>query len=106
MKRFLIAGAAAFGTTIALAQAPGPEPIKPKCEEPGPYPGRAGMQNDQKRNTFLKALETYKTCMTSFVEERKSVIKQNETAARAAIEEFNARMRKLNEEQEKAKEEK
>jgi len=38
------------------------------------------------------------------VEERKAVIKANETAARQAIEDFNVRMKKYQEEQEKAKE--
>jgi hypothetical protein len=77
---------------------------KPKCEDPGAYPGRVGMQTEDRRNKFLKSIETYKTCMMNFVEERKAVIKANETSARQAIEDFNVKMKKYQEEQEKAKE--
>ena len=80
------------------------EAPKPKCEDPGAFPGRVGMQTEDRRNKFLKAIETYKTCMLNFVEERKAVIKANENAARGAIEEFNTRMKRYAEEQEKAKE--
>ncbi|HUR59996.1 MAG TPA: hypothetical protein VM029_19900 [Opitutaceae bacterium] len=77
---------------------------KPRCEDPGAFPGRVGMQTEDRRNKFLKGIETYKTCMMNFVEERKAVIKANETAARSAIEDFNTRMKRYNEEQEKARE--
>jgi hypothetical protein len=96
---------------VLLAQAAAPEAPKvaveapqPKCEDPGAFPGRVGMQTEDRRNKFIKGVETYKTCMMAFVEERKAVIKANETAARAAIDEFNARMKRYAEEQEKAKE--
>ena len=77
---------------------------KHTCQDAGAFPGRVGMQTEDRRNRFLKAIETYKTCMLNFVEERKAVIKANETAARAAIEEFNATMKRYADEQEKAKE--
>ena len=80
------------------------EAPKPKCEDPGAYPGRVGMQTEDRRNKFLKGIETYKTCMMNFVEERKAVIKANETSARQAIEDFNVRMKKYQDEQEKARE--
>jgi hypothetical protein len=80
------------------------EQPKAKCEDPGAYPGRVGMQTEERRNKFIKAVDTYKTCMMNFVEERKAVIKANETAARAGIEQFNATMKRLGEEQEKARE--
>jgi hypothetical protein len=62
------------------------------------------MQTEDRRNRFVKSVENYKACMLAFVEERKAVIKANETAARAAIESFNVRMKQLNDEQEKARE--
>jgi len=77
---------------------------KPKCEDPGAYPGRVGMQTEDRRNKFLKGIETYKTCMMNFVEERKAVIKANETSARKAIDDFNSKMKQLQEEQEKSRE--
>jgi len=96
------------------SQAPGSaapkiEPVivdtpKPKCEDPPSYPGRVGMQTEDRRNRFVGAVDAYKNCMLAFVEERKAVIKANETAARGAIESFNVRMKQLNEEQEKARE--
>src|SRR5437762_9773363 len=77
---------------------------KHKCEDAGTFPGRVGMQTEDRRNKFLKGIETYKTCMLNFVEERKAVIKANETSARQAIEDFNVRMKKYQDEQEKARE--
>jgi len=106
MKRFIVAALLSLFAAGAFAQAAAPvaDAPKPKCEDPGAFPGRVGMQTEDRRNKFLKAVETYRTCMLNYVEERKAVIKANEVAARGAIEEFNARMKKLNEEQEKARE--
>jgi hypothetical protein len=92
------------GTAAAVSAAISVEQPKPKCEDPGAFPGRVGMQTEDRRNKFIRALESYKTCMMGFVEERKAVIKANETAARGAIDEFNAKMKKYQEEQEKARE--
>ena len=111
MKRFILAAAlAGAATAFAQAPAPSPEPTisvessKPKCEDPPVYPGRLGMQTEDRRKRFAKAVESYKTCMLAFVEERKAAIKANETAARGAIDSFNAWMKQLNEEQERARE--
>jgi hypothetical protein len=106
MKRFVFTFLLSFFAAAAFAQAPA-APVdapKPKCEDPGAYPGRVGMQTEDRRNKFLKGIETYKTCMMNFVGERKAVIKANETAARQAIDDFNAKMKSYQEEQEKAKE--
>jgi hypothetical protein len=111
MKRFILAAALAAVVPAAFAQAPAAAPSaapadapKPKCEDPGPYPSRGVMRDVGRREAFLKAIDAYKTCMLNFVEERKAVIRVNETAARTAIESFNARMKSYNDEQEKAKE--
>jgi hypothetical protein len=107
MKRSILTFLLSLFAAAAFAQAPA-APVtdapKPKCEDPGAFPGRVGMQTEDRRNKFLKGVETYRTCMLNFVEERKAVIKTNEVAARQAIEDFNARMKKLNEEQEKSRE--
>ena len=107
MKRSILTFLLSLFAAAAFAQAPA-APVtdapKPKCEDPGAFPGRVGMQTEDRRNKFLKGVETYRTCMLNFVEERKAVIKANETAARAAIESFNTRMKQLNDEQEKARE--
>ena len=90
-------------TATATAVHAAVEAPKPTCEDPGAFPGRVGMQTEDRRNKFIKGVETYKTCMMNFVEERKAVIKANETAARAAIDDFNARKKKYADEQEKSK---
>ena len=106
MKRTVAALAFAIALPAA-AQTPPAAPVvdapKPKCEEPPPFPGRVGMQMEDRRRRFERGLEAYKTCVLAFVEERKAIIKANEAAARGAIEEFNARMKKYNEEQEEAR---
>jgi len=128
MKRFLLAVAAAFAATGAFAQmqyqtpqperkieapstsSPGAsaspaaakvsvETPKPKCEDPGAFPGRVGMQTEDRRNRFVKAVETYRNCMVAFVEERKAVVDANQAAARQAIDDLNARIKKINDEQ-------
>jgi len=108
MKRFVLLPAS-LATVAAFAQAPAPAAPaatvatpKPACKDPGAYPGRVGMLNEKRRDAFLKAFEEYKTCMLGFIEERKATITANEAAARAAIEDYNATMKKYNEEQEKA----
>ena len=107
MKRFALLVALAIAAPAAFAQAPAAAPVdapKPKCEDPGPYPGRGVMREDGRRERFLKAVDAYKTCMLNFVDERKAIIRANESAARTAIEAFNARMKSYNDEQEKGKE--
>jgi hypothetical protein len=87
------------GAPSSAAPAVTVETPKPKCEDPGDYPGRLAMQTESRRKSFIKAIETYKTCMMNFVEERKATIKANETAARTAIDTYNARMKYYNDEQ-------
>ena len=128
MKRSLFAAALALAAPIVMAQgmqyqAPAPErkieapaapassspaaavsSVKvdmpaPKCEDPGPYPGRVGMQTDDRRNRYIKGVESYRNCMVAFVEERKAVVEANQTAAKKAIDDLNARIKKINDEQ-------
>ncbi len=104
MKRLALLAALAIAAPAALAQAPAAAPVdapKPKCEDPGPYPGRIAMRDTARRGRFLKSIEVYKTCMLNFVDERKAVIRANEVAARTAIEDYNAKMKHYNDEQEK-----
>jgi hypothetical protein len=101
MKRLILAAAALTAVT-AFAQAPAKPSVdipKPKCEDPGAYPGRVGMQTEDRRNRFVKAVEAYRNCMVAFVEERKAVVEANQSAAKQAVEDLNARVKKINEEQ-------
>ena len=98
----LILAAAALSAATAFAQAPAKPTVdvpKPKCEDPGPYPGRVGMQTEDRRNRFVKAVEGYRNCMVAFVEERRAVVEANQAAAKQAVEDLNARVKKINEEQ-------
>ena len=128
MKRFFILAALAVGAPLAVAQvqyqspqpdrkiettpkadAPKAQPAaapaasvdipKHKCEDPGPYPGRVGMQTEDRRARFIKGVENYRNCMVAFVEQRKATVEANQTAAKAAIDELNARIKKINDEQ-------
>ncbi|MGE5617250.1 MAG: hypothetical protein ACM3X5_10070 [Bacillota bacterium] len=63
MRHFILAASLAIVAMPALAQdmpkvAP-VEPPKHKCEDPGEYPGRAGMLNDDRRKRFERNLEQY-----------------------------------------------
>ena len=110
MRYLPIAAAIALAAPLAYAQGSAEAPKtmtvespKPKCEDPGEYPGRIAMQTESRRKSFLKGIETYKTCMMNFVEERKALIKANEMAARTAIDDYNAKVKHYNDEQEKEK---
>ena len=106
MKRFVsLAAACCFGAaTGAFAQqpaAPAAAPVvnvpPPKCEPKPEWPGR--LATDSRRKLFDRELKQYKDCMNAYLEERKAALKANEVAANAAIEEHNAVMKKITEDQ-------
>ncbi|MBK8321879.1 MAG: hypothetical protein IPL06_03905 [Betaproteobacteria bacterium] len=110
MKHAVLALACAFAASAALAQAPAAAPAapavetpKPKCDPVPEYPGRLAMSVESKRKVFERDMKNYETCMKAFLEERKAVIKANENGANAAIEGYNAVMKKIREEQEAAR---
>jgi hypothetical protein len=86
-------------TSVSAVAKPTVETPKPKCEDPGAYPGRVGMQTEDRRNRFIKSVETYRNCMVAFVEERRAVVEANQSAAKQAVEDLNARIKKINDEQ-------
>jgi hypothetical protein len=98
MKRVLLA-ATLMAATTAFAQQPGPEIPKPKCEPKPVYPGPRMRDEPSTMRNFKRDHDKYKECMTGYLEERKAAMKANEVAANAAIEEFNATMKALNEAQ-------
>lgn len=97
----LLAVLATAATTVAVAQAPAPAKapeIPPaKCEPKPEFPGR--LASDTRRKLFDREMKAYKDCMQVYLDERKAAIKANEVAANAAIEEHNAVMKKIQEEQ-------
>lgn len=110
MKHAVLALACAFAASSVWAQAPAAAPAvpavetpKPKCDPVPEYPGRLAMSVESKRKGFERDMKNYETCMKAFLEERKAVIKANENGANAAIEGYNAVMKKIREEQEAAR---
>jgi opacity protein-like surface antigen len=96
MKRLLIAAALAASTAAYAQQAEVP---KPKCDPKPRVPGERMREDAMAMRTFKREHDTYKKCMTDYLEERKVAIKANEAAANAAVDEFNATMKALNDAQ-------
>ena len=95
MKRLTLAAALLLGAASTLSVAQTPDVPKLKCEPKPELPGARMMEEVSVRKRFQADLEIYKKCMTAYLDERKAVIKANETAANAAIEEYNATMKAL-----------
>lgn len=111
-KRTVAALALALGASAALAQdpatpaAPAVPVIAPaKCEPKPVYPGVQAIQDDRKREKFQKELKGYQDCIKAYVAERKAVVEASNAAIRAAVEEHNALMTKVREDQEAVKKE-
>ena len=101
MKRITLAAILLAFATAPLAQV-GDVP-KPKCEPKPDYPGRLAMQVDSRRRVFERDVKAYKECMTAYLEDRKAASTANLTAGNAAVEEFNATMKKINADMEAAR---
>lgn len=104
MKRLLplVAACCIGAASTAIAQTPtnAPSPVSvapPKCEPKPEWPGR--LATDSRRKLFDRELKIYKDCMNAYLEERKAHLKAHEVAANAAIEEHNAVMKKITEDQ-------
>ena len=103
MKRLTLAAALILGaaSTASFAQAPSDVP-KFKCDPKPTLPGSRMMEEPQVRKRFQADLDKYKECMTKYLDERKASIKANEGAANEAINEYNATMKTLNDQQKAA----
>lgn len=99
MKRFTLAIALAIASGVAPALAQKVEVPKPQCEPKPEYPGRLAMQSDSRRRVFDREFKKYSECMKGYIEERKAAIKSHEDAASAAVDEYNAVAKKIQEEQ-------
>jgi len=94
MKRTLLTALLLAAATTPFAQ-PMDVP-KPNCEPTPEYPGRLAMQSDTRRKSFERELATYKECMDKYLADRKASLKANEESANAAINDYNAVMKKIN----------
>ena len=100
----LLAACCVGVATSAIAQQPAaPAPAAavsipgPKCEPKPEWPGR--LATDSRKKLFDREMKMYKDCMNAYLEERKVHLKAHEQAANAAIEEHNAVMKKVTEDQ-------
>jgi hypothetical protein len=106
MKRITVAAAIALCFAIPAVHAADPAPANvaaAKCEPKPEYPGRLALQSDTRANAFRKELDTYKNCVNAYLADRKAAIKANEDASNAAINDYNAVMKKINDAQTAAK---
>jgi hypothetical protein len=104
MKRIFLAAAllacasAPFAQTAEAPKVPAVEVPKPKCGTQPQYPtSKVELQGESRRRAFERDLKTYQECMMTFIEERKAIMKANQEAATAAVEEFNGFVKKVNE---------
>jgi len=81
-------------TTLAFGQVPTDVP-KPKCDPKPQLPSARMMEEPSVAKRFKGEVDGYKKCVTTYLDERKAIIKANETAANAAIEEYNGAMKAL-----------
>ena len=96
MKHVLLATALLAACATASAQQPVEVP-KAKCEPVPVMPSRTMMNDKMVRRTFDNDLKVYKECMTAYLDLRKATIAANTEAANAAINDYNAVMKKLSE---------
>ena len=88
--------ASAFATT-ALAQQPAPAasatPPAHNCVKPE-YPGK--HMSEAQRRSFMRSLDTYKTCIQKFSGEQEIISKAAHAAYASAIKEYNDHIAELN----------
>lgn len=104
-----LAVALALGVTAALAQAPAaavaPQIPAARCEPKPVYPGMKALADDRKRETFQMELKNFQDCVKAYVAERKAFVEATNAAIRATVEEHNAVMNAIREQQDAAKKE-
>ena len=95
MKRIFLGAALLLAAGAVAAQSSEVPPHK--CLQKPKRPGARMLEEASVRRNFERDVKEYRECMTSYVEERKAAMKANEVAANAAIEEYNATVKALNE---------
>ena len=88
---------ASFLNASAIAQQPAlPAPVMPplhNCVKPE-YPGK--HMSEAQRRTFMRSLDTYKTCIQKFAGEQEVISKAAHAAYSSAIKEYNDHIAELN----------
>lgn len=97
--RLALIVAAAAASTALCAQAPAPaDAPKPKCESPGDYPSK--LSSDAQRRMWGKSRDAYLECMKKFITEQQTASDPHIKAANAAIADYNAAIKRFNEQME------
>jgi hypothetical protein len=84
-----------FAQTPAAATADMP---KPKCEAPGDYPSK--LSSDNQRRMWGKSRDNYLECMKKFISEQQAAAEPHIKAGNAAIADYNAAIKRFNEQME------
>jgi hypothetical protein len=74
---------------------------KPNCMAPEDFPG--SLSSDRQRQQWQKEYTAYSDCMKKFINEQKALAEPYLKAYNSAIDEYNAKIKVLNEQIEKAK---
>ena len=91
LAALLLAGASA----AALAHQPATDIPKHRCEPKPVLPGSRMMEDASVRKRFQRDVETYKSCMKSYADDRAAAAKAQTDAGNAAITEYNDTMKAL-----------
>ena len=102
MKRIALTVALAGLAGAAFAQKPTDVPPH-SCGAKPEYPGRLVMSSDIRRRSFDREVQKYTDCIKAYIEDRKVASNANLAAGNAAIEEYNAAIKKLKEDEEAAR---
>ena len=109
MKRFILAAALLAAIPVAMAQstdaakpaetAKAPDVPKANCGPAPELPGRTMMQDASVRKRFEGDVQKFKECMKAYVDERQAAAKANAAAGNQAVNDFNAWVKALDDEQ-------
>ena len=93
----IAASTALFAQAPAPAAAPAVVP-KPNCQSPGDYPSKLSSGNQ--RAMWGKARDGYLDCLKKFIAEQQALSDPHFKAANAAIADYNASIKRFNEQME------
>ena len=111
MKRLTLAAAMLAAAPLAFAQTDAPKADaaakpaidvpKPNCGAAPELPGRTMMQDSAVRKRFEGDVAKYKDCMKAYVDERQASARAHTAAGNEAVNNFNAWVKALDDEQKK-----
>jgi hypothetical protein len=102
LTRTTLAAALLLGATLAAAPAAeaAPTEVPPhKCEPKPKLPGPTMRQDKMVVRRFQRDVDQYRDCMKAYADERQAASKAHTDAGNAAIGEYNATMKAIQEEQ-------